>query len=408
MRGSDAITASAQAGTRHVFVIDDDDVMLLSCRRILEKAGWEVETFGNGHDGIARLETVRPQLLLVDLKMPELDGFQVIERVRAIDPDIVIAVLTGYATIASAVDAMKAGAYDFLPKPFTPDELRLLVNRGSERWHLVAESARLRREKEEAERRFITFVTHQLKSPVVAAKQYLDVLLFTASGDLSPQARDWLSRSQTRLGEMLSLIEDWLTLSRVERGTFCDPGATTDLREMAERVVDAIRPQAEPAKVTVRVHATGGVRARGDPNSVAIIMSNLVSNAVKYNRPGGSVDVSVSSDDRTGVLEVADTGIGIAEECLPSLFHEFSRIRNEATADVPGTGLGLAICKRIVDELGGAIEVHSTKDEGTRFVVRIPIAEGAQTERTPSEGPHSEVDIGHRTPDIGRQASQST
>jgi signal transduction histidine kinase len=364
------------AGARRIFVIDDDDVMLLSCRRILERAGWDVETFSNGHDGIARLEAVRPHLLLVDLKMPELDGFQVIERVRAIDPDIVIAVLTGYATIASAVDAMKAGAYDFLPKPFTPDELRVLVNRGSERWHLVAESARLRREKEEAERRFITFVTHQLKSPVVAAKQYLDVLLFTASGELSPQACDWLSRSRIRLGEMLSLIEDWLTLSRVERGTFCDRSATTDLAEVAERAVDAIRPEAESARVAVRVHATGSLAVRGDPNSVATIVSNLVSNAVKYNRPGGSVDVSVSPGDRTGVLEVADTGIGIAQECLPSLFHEFSRIRNEATADVPGTGLGLAICRRIVDELGGTIEVHSTEDVGTRFVVGIPVAEG--------------------------------
>lgn len=359
-------------------MIDDDDVMLLSCRRILEKAGWEVETFSNGHDGIARLEMVRPQLLLVDLKMPELDGFQVIERVRAIDPDIVIAVLTGYATIASAVDAMKAGAYDFLPKPFTPDELRLLVNRGFERWHLVAESARLRREKEEAERRFVTFVTHQLKSPVVAAKQYLDVLLFTASSDLSPQAVDWLSRSQARLGEMLSLIEDWLTLSRVERGNFCDCGATTDLREVAERAVDAIRPQADSANLIVGVHATGSVQVRGDSNSVATIVSNLLSNAVKYNRPGGSIDVSVSPGERMGVLEVADTGIGIAEECLPSLFREFARVRTEATADVPGTGLGLAICKKIVGELGGTIEVQSKKDEGTRFVVRIPKAEEAR------------------------------
>lgn len=360
-------------------MIDDDDVMLLSCRRILEKAGFETETFSNGHAGLARLEAVRPNLLLVDLKMPELNGLQVIERVRAIDPDIVIAVLTGYATIASAVEAMKAGAYDFLPKPFTPDELRLLVNRGWERWHLVAESARLRREKDEAERRFVTFVTHQLKSPVVAAKQYLDVLLFTASGDLSPQARDWLSRCRARLGEMLSLVDDWLTLSRVEGGTFCDRSATVDLREVADRVVDTIRPQADSATVTIRVHAAGGVPVCGDRNSVGTIVSNLVSNAVKYNRPGGSVDVSISSSGRLAVLDVEDTGIGIAAECLPSLFHEFLRIRTEETAAVPGTGLGLAICKQIVGELGGTIEVTSTKGVGTRFVVRIPTAEGSQT-----------------------------
>jgi signal transduction histidine kinase len=374
----DRTTTSGHQSPRpaRVFVIDDDDVMLLSCRRILERAGYEVETFGNGRDGLARLEAVRPTLLLVDLKMPDLDGFQVIERVRAIDADIVIAVLTGYATIASAVEAMKAGAYDFLPKPFTPDELRLVVNRGCERWQLAAESARLRREKEEAERRFVTFITHQLKSPVVAAKQYLDVLLFTAGGELSPRALDWLSRSQARLGEMLGLIEDWLTLSRVERGTFCDRTATTDLQKVVDHVVEAIRPQADAANVVLRVHGGGEVRVCGDATSAATIVSNLVNNAVKYNRPGGSVDVSVSASGGAGVLEVADTGIGIADQCRPLLFQEFSRIRTEETVDVPGTGLGLAICKRIVDELGGTIELESRKDEGTRLVVRILLAQG--------------------------------
>ena len=128
--GRQQAEAAAPPETGRVFVIDDDDIMLLSCRRILEKAGYQVETFSSGLEGIRRIKDVRPELLLVDLKMPELDGLQVIERVRAVDPDVVIAVITGYATIATAVDAMKAGAYDFLPKPFTPDELRLIVNRG--------------------------------------------------------------------------------------------------------------------------------------------------------------------------------------------------------------------------------------------------------------------------------------
>jgi two-component system, sensor histidine kinase and response regulator len=151
----------------------------------------------------------------VDLKMPELDGLQVIQRVRQIDPDLVIAVITGYATIATAVDAMKAGAYDFLPKPFTPDELRLIVSRGHERWRLAHESRRLQCEKEVAERRIVTFVSHQLKSPLVAAKQYLDVLLFTSRDDLiGPTAADWIVRAQARLEEMLALIDDWM-----------DPGA---------------------------------------------------------------------------------------------------------------------------------------------------------------------------------------
>jgi signal transduction histidine kinase len=360
-----------------VFVIDDDDVMLLTCRRTLEKDGYDVETFGNGLDGIRRIEELRPQLLLVDLKMPELDGLQVIERVRHVDPDVVIAVITGYATISTAVDAMKAGAYDFLPKPFTPDELRLIVNRGHERWRLAAESARLRHEKEEAERRFVTFVSHQLKTPVVAAKQYLDVLLYTAKDEISPRTREWLTRAQARLDEMLTLIRDWLELARIARGIDA-PGelaAASDLRAVITEVVESSQAQAQAAVVTLETDLGANVGlVRGDVVSLATIVSNLVSNGIKYNRVGGRVTVRTSLDGAMAVVEVSDTGIGIADESLPRLFQEFCRVRNDQTRDIPGTGLGLAICKRMVTTLGGSIHVGSKVGEGTTVSVHIPTA----------------------------------
>ena len=108
--------------------------------------------------------------------MPKLGGMEVIKKVHEIDPDICIVVITGYATIGTAVEAMKAGAYDFLPKPFTPDELRLIVSRGIERHELALKSIQLKKEKEELEHRFILFVSHQLQSPLSAVQQYLAVL----------------------------------------------------------------------------------------------------------------------------------------------------------------------------------------------------------------------------------------
>jgi signal transduction histidine kinase len=374
----DRRTASpAAAPPRRVFVIDDDDVMLLTCRRTLEKDGYDVETFQNGLDGIRRIEQLQPQLLLVDLKMPELDGLQVIERVRKVDPDVVIAVITGYATISTAVEAMKAGAYDFLPKPFTPDELRLIVNRGHERWRLATDSARLRREKEEAERRFVTFVSHQLKTPVVAAKQYLDVLLYTAASELTPRTQEWLTRAQARLDEMLTLISDWLELARIERGidSLGEPLATSDLRKVISDVIEASQAHAQSAVVTLETDLAADVGpVRGDVVSLATVVSNLVSNGIKYNRVGGRVTVRTRLEGAMAVLEVSDTGIGIAEESLPRLFQEFCRVKNDQTRDIPGTGLGLAICKRIVTTLGGSIGVGSRLGEGSTFVVHIPTA----------------------------------
>ena len=212
---------------------------------------------------------------------------------RAIDPDVVIVVITGYATISTAVDAMKAGAYDFLPKPFTPDELRLIVNRGHERWRLAMESERLRREKEEAERRFVTFVSHQLKSPLVAAKQYLDVLLFTSKGEHDAQDARSGSRARRRGSTRCSASSTTgSTLARVERGTPGEPDAAVG----SCGVVVAGRwrpraPQAQAAGVTVDDRAWSGRRrrVRGRRVSLGTIVSNLVSNAIKYNRAGGTV-----------------------------------------------------------------------------------------------------------------------
>lgn len=365
-----------------VFVIDDDDVMLLSCRRILESDGYVVETFDNGHEGLARLHEVKPQLLLVDLKMPELDGLQVIHRIRDFDPELVIAVITGYATIATAVDAMKAGAYDFLPKPFTPDELRVVVNRCCERWRLAHDSRQLRHDKERAERRIVTFLTHQLKSPLAAARQYLDVLAFTVGPELTPDTREWVTRSQARLEEMLILIDDWLTLANVERDGVSHRDMSTDLRSVIPQVTQAAVPQAERCGVTLTADLEADLPpVRGDAGSVGTVISNLVINGVKYNRPHGAVALRAVRDGEMARIEVTDNGIGIPPDSLTKVFEEFYRVKTGQARDIPGSGLGLAICRRIVEELGGSIDVASTLGAGSTFTVRLPLAARSDTQR---------------------------
>jgi two-component system sensor histidine kinase/response regulator len=362
-----------------VIVIDDDEIMRLSCEQILGKTGYRVESFANGHDGIRRLQEVRPPLLIVDIKMPELDGFEVINIVRKLDPDLSIVVITGYATVETAVDAMKAGAYDFLPKPFTPGELRAIIDRGFERWRLIKETHRLRHEKEEAERRFVTLVSHQLKAPLVATKQYLDVLLFSMQAELPERAADWITRSQLRLGEMLTLIEDWLALAKIERGCYCDGTTSTRLGSIIEDIVRDQRQLPAAAAITIDLAIPPDLPpVRGDRVSISMVVSNLLGNAIKYNRPGGSVSIRASAGDKGVTLEVSDTGIGIPKEYLPHLFQEFYRVKTKETQDIPGTGLGLVICNRIVTELGGSIEVKSEEGQGTTMIIRLPKAE-AQT-----------------------------
>jgi len=362
-----------------IFVIDDDEVIRISCEQILRKSGYKVETFGNGYEGIERMKQVRPPLLVVDIKMPELDGFEVIKIVRKFDPDVVIVVITGYATIETAVDAMKMGAYDFLPKPFTPGELRLIIQRGLERWHLAQEAKLLRKQKEEVERKFVTLVSHQLKGPLGAVKQYLDVLLYTYRDRMPVETIEWISRSQVRIQEMINLIQDWLAMSKLERGALGDRNAASDIGKIVETVVQEHRelPLASGIELTTGVDP-GLAPVRGDVVSLSMVVENLVSNAIKYNKPGGKVDVTVAGDGDWITLKVSDTGLGIPSDFRSHLFEEFYRVKTPETQNIPGTGLGLVICKRIVDELGGSIEVDSKEGEYSVFTVKLPVAAPGQ------------------------------
>jgi two-component system sensor histidine kinase/response regulator len=367
--------AAPATGFTRVFVIDDDEVMLLSCRRILEKEGYEVETFASALAGIDRIVERRPELVLVDLKMPEISGLDAIQRIRAIDPGIVLAVVTGYATISTAVEAMSTGAHDFLPKPFTPDELRLVVKRAAEHRRLVQESERHQREREAAERRIVTFVSHQLKSPAAAATQCLDVLVFTSRADLPPVALEWIGRARTRLHEMVTMIDDWLTLARLDRPTMCAVDATADLCGVVADAMQAAAAQADAASVSVACELPSEApHVRGDRASVAMLVSNLLANAIKYNRPSGRVTIGVSSDSSSATLQVSDTGIGVDAASLPHLFDEFYRGSEAKARGIAGSGLGLAICRRITTELGGAIDVASGPGPGTTFTARLPLA----------------------------------
>jgi len=361
-----------------IVVIDDDHAMRLACEQALAKVGFTVSTFADGAHGLEAVGATRPGLVVVDLKMPGLSGLDVISRINAIDPTITIVVITGYATIGTAVDAMKAGAYDFLPKPFSPDELRLIVRRGFERRRLQMTSQQCEIERELERRRFVTFVSHQLKTPLVAVHQYLDVL--RQLGDAPEEAarrREWLERCLTRTDELRHLIDDWLTLAQLEGGLLGRQRARLDLGDTIASVLQAYEAMAGRSGVTLTAELAEPIAVHGDPTCVGVLIDNLVANAIKYNRRGGTVTVRGRRRGGEVVVEVVDTGVGVPPDALPRLFDEFYRVRQPGTPKIEGTGLGLAICRRIAAEMGGVIEVESIEGTGSTFRVRLPDAEAA-------------------------------
>jgi signal transduction histidine kinase len=359
-----------------ILVIDDEEAIRDSCSQVLSKDGYVTETAENGQIGLRKIREVKPDLVLIDLKMPGMSGMELLEEIGLIDPDIISIVITGYATIESAVEAMKLNAYDFLPKPFTPDQLRIVIERGLERRRLIAESTRLRREKEMMRENFITLVSHQLRSPLASVKQYFGVIREGFVGDVTEKQKQIIQKAAEYIDSLMQLINDWLDMSRVDAGRIRDKSEPVFLSALLSEVLEVLKPQAEGKKVILELDSADTLPLlSGDSKCLKEAFLNLLSNGIKYNREGGTVTVNVREQGADLAVEVSDTGIGISRENLPFIFDEFFRVKSKETQYIAGTGLGLPIAKKIIEAHNGYVKVVSEPGKGTTFSIFLPKAQ---------------------------------
>ncbi len=358
-----------------ILIIDDEESIRDSCHQVLSKEGHRVDTAENGMIGLEKIETFKPDLILVDLKMPGINGMEVLEKVHVIDPTIVAVVITGYANLESAIDAFKRGAYDFLPKPFTPDELRIIIKRGLERRGLILKSIALEQEKESMRKFFITMVSHQLRSPLNTVQQQLEVILGGLVGDVPEKQEKMLIRARESIRSLLTLINDWLDLSKIETGKLVETFEPLSLVPFLKETIESLQPLAKERNITFTFDSDYGdtTMIKGNRLSLQQLFGNLLNNAIKYNLQGGKVSVETRKRDFFIEVKVSDTGIGIDEKDLPFIFDEFHRGSSDEVHTISGSGLGLAIAKKIVDAHSASITVESRVGKGSIFTVRFPI-----------------------------------
>jgi signal transduction histidine kinase len=374
------VSLEPPAGPPLVLVVEDEEAMRDACTQILADQGYRVETADRGETGIRMARDLRPDLVVLDIRMPGVSGLDALSAITAADPAIVAIVITGYATVEYAVESMKRGAFDFLPKPFTPEELRVLVRRGLERRKLLADVERLKAEKRRLADYFVSIVSHQMRSPIAAVKQFFEVILGSLAGEVSPQVREILGRADTRLTGLLALIEDWLSLAR-----FDPEKARAQARPLRlDTLVRARAAEAEPVARERGVELVLEVDqevppVRGNERALGEALANLLDNASKYNHPGGRATARLTREGASAVVRVSDTGLGVPPEHLPYLFDEFYRARTKETLAIPGTGLGLAIVRKIVESHGGTVAVESRAGEGSVFTITLPL-DNEQTE----------------------------
>lgn len=360
-------------GAVRILLIDDEEIVLDSCMAILQGEEYQLATAPDGTRGLALLEEFRPDIVVVDLKMPGLSGFEVLARIRELDPTIVALVMTGYATVQSAVDAMKQGAYDFLPKPFTPDEFRLIVRRSVEKRTLVLETIALRRERELLREHFASIVSHELKAPLAAVQQNLFVLERELAPAATEDQRGRLARIKVRIGDLLQLIETWRRGVSVDIEAIKARRAAVPVGVPIGKAVESLADAAARKEIalTASVPEPAPV-VWGDQGTLTETLVNLIGNAVKFTRVGGRIAVSAEADAAEVRIAVADDGVGIAPEDMPLVFDAFYSGRPGAAGE-RGSGLGLAISRRVIEAHGGSIAVQSTPGKGSTFVITLPL-----------------------------------
>lgn len=359
-----------------ILVIDDEEIVRESCLRILKSPQFTVRTAPDGSSGLALLKSYHPDLVLVDLKMPGMSGLEVLEEVRSFDPTIVAIVITGYATVDSAVESMKKGTFDFIPKPFKPDELRLVVRRGLDRRQLVLETISLRQEKEMLREQFAAIVSHELKSPLGAVQQNLYTLISDLDELLNQEQREKLLRLQERIKGLVSLVNTWLRVISVDITKIAEQFQEVDLLPILTNAVETVEQQTIRKDIDLEFHPDSSeYKVLGDPGTLTEATVNLLTNSIKYTKMGGRVELTVSQGEENVSFSVIDNGVGIAKDDISHIFTDFYRGDNLPEGE-RSSGVGLSITKRIIEAHQGSIDVESVLGEGSKFTIQLPSFKG--------------------------------
>lgn len=227
-------------------------------------------------------------------------------------------------------------------------------------------------------RDFVTNASHELKTPVASIRAAAETIRDAAADD-PPAVRRFADQLERESMRLQRIVTDLLDLSRLESGSDLEERVRLD--QVAHEEIDRLREPALEAGLTLDYEADGVPSVRGSARDLALLVRNLVDNAVRYTRPGGRVDVRVTGDDANVSIRVIDTGLGIPTKDLPRVFERFYRVDRARSRDTGGTGLGLAIVRHVAENHGGTVDVTSELGVGSTFTVTLPAARDAEAPR---------------------------
>jgi two-component system phosphate regulon sensor histidine kinase PhoR len=473
-----------------ILVVDDEPRIRDACRMVLSEEGFDVALAADGKQGLEMIQKDHYDIILVDLMMPVLSGFEVLAHVKERHPDTVVIVITGYATVEHSVSAMKQGAFDFIPKPFTPDQLRMvvakaikynralqdisdtnsrlrvLVNRltdgvmatdcdshvvlanptflhmigyhgepvlgksveeikvGEQLRNLITqalatptdtfkeiteeltlETGETKRifnakcapfpgragfnigtitvlnditaikEMEQMKSDFVSMVSHEVRSPMNSLLMQIKVILDGLAGDISEKQREILERASGKILALSDMVSELLDLSKIESGLINSEKEAVNMVYLLTEQVAFHSPGAGEKNISIDLQLADELPpVLANQRSMDEVLTNLITNAIKYSPENSNVCVAASVENEYLSISVQDNGFGIPKEDLESVFTRFYRVKDANTRTVLGTGLGLAIVKSIIEAHHGSIKVASTLGSGSTFTILLPLA----------------------------------
>lgn len=380
-----------------ILLVDDERVQLRALADVLEMDGFAVTAFSSPADALDSLTQHKYELMLCDLVMPDLDGIALTEAALHIAPAMGCVLITGKATVPRAVDAMRAGALDFVLKPFDADALKTTLQRALAMRQLRLEKyaaeqslrtsldqlnqtnrdlleAQLKvQQANEAKSRFIAGMSHELRTPLNSIVGFAHILNSSKLVTTAAQQVQFSGHILSSAKHLLTLINEILDLAKIESATQELRLEAVPLAALLEECRTMVEPMCQAREIVTEFAVDDTLVVQADLLRLKQVLLNLLSNGIKYNRRGGTLQVGVTCSGSMVRISVSDSGLGIPPELLSRLFRPFDRLGLDSSAEL-GSGLGLVISKHLVEQMHGEIGVFSQPDQGSTFWLQLPLA----------------------------------
>jgi len=370
--------------TSKILVVDDEESVATTIKAILQLDGNDVTAVTTGKDALTQLREHEFDVVLTDLRLDDLDGIEILRETQKLWPDTVSIMLTGYASLESAVTALRSGAYDYLIKPSDVDELRATIGRALERRRLRQRLVELE-QLDKLKTQFLSMASHELRTPLTAVSGFMQIarrrMSRLAGANEVPQSwRDEAQRSDETLEmanrqakKLARLIDELLDVSRLQQGRVEMRLAEIDLADVVREVAERMRLLSKGHEIEAKIEGTAPIVA--DRDRIEQVFENLVGNAIKYSPESGRIDVTLRVNGANAIVSVRDQGIGVAPGEVEKIFGLFYRSPDPRADHVGGLGLGLYISREIVSRHHGRLWAERNADAGTTFHVTLPLAQ---------------------------------